>query len=161
MKKWTLRKKTRQGAVAVLFIIIIITLAGVYWSYTRPAETAVGYTAFPYSQESKVDYQVYLLPNELYEETYLGPGRAYISRLTDYINTEFMFRFWAEDEADINGRYSVIAKIEALTGRRIFLSGRKVFSFCHRMIFISGGKKYSCWKILSCLFPSMWLLRTK
>lgn len=127
MKKWTLRKKTRQGAVAVLFIIIIITLAGVYWSYTRPAETAVGYTAFPYSQESKVDYQVYLLPNELYEETYLGPGRAYISRLTDYINTEFMFRFWAEDEADINGRYSVTANIEALTGQENLLVWEKSF----------------------------------
>ena len=116
VKKWTL-EKTRQGAVAVLFITIIITLAGVYWSYTRPAETAGDYTVFPYSQESRVDYQVYLLPNKLYEETHLGPGRAYISGLTDYINTEFMFRFWAEKEADINGRYSVTANIEALTGQ--------------------------------------------
>jgi hypothetical protein len=67
-----------------------LALAGLYWSYTRPAETAVDYTAFPYSQESTLDYRVYLLPNELYEETYLGPGRAYISALTDYISTEFM-----------------------------------------------------------------------
>lgn len=140
IKKWTLKKKTRQGVIAVLLFILVLALAGLYWSYTRPAETAVEYTTFPYNQESTLDYRVYLLPNELYEETFLGPGRAYISALADYISTEFIYRFSAGSEAEIDGEYSVTANIVALTGQEDYLVWEKSFPLLAPETFHVNGK---------------------
>lgn len=140
IKKWTLKKKTRQGVIAVLLFILVLALAGLYWSYTRPAETAVDFTAFSYSQESMLDYRVHLLPNELYEEAYLGPGRAYISALTDYISTEFIYRFSAGSEADIKGEYSATANIVALTGQEDHLVWEKSFPLLATEAFHINGK---------------------
>lgn len=140
MKKWTLKKNTRQRVIAVLLFFLVLALAGLYWSYTRPAETTVDYTAFPYSQESTLDYRVYLLPNELYEETYLEPGRAYISALTDYISTEFAYRFSAGSKADIDGEYSVTANIVALTGQEDYLVWEKNFPLLAPEAFHVHGK---------------------
>lgn len=146
MKKWMLKKNTRQGIIIFLLLILVLALAGLYWSYTRPAETAVEYTAYPYTCESKVDYEVHLLPNELYEETSLGPGRAYISALTDYISTEFKFRFIAENDAEIIGEYSVTANIMAQTGQDDHLVWEKSIPLLPAETFNFRGKEILLWE---------------
>ena len=141
MKKKTLQKNVRQGIIAVLFLCLALALGGLYWSYTRPAETTVNYTAFPYTHENSLAYRVHLLPNDLFTETSLEPGRAYISSLTDYIDTRFVFRFAAENEAAINGEYCVTASLTAYTGPENNLVWEKVFPLLPVKTFQLRGKE--------------------
>lgn len=116
MKKKVLRKKTRQYLTGVLIFLIVFSLTGLCWSFTRPSVKEEEYQAFSYSQEANIDYRVNLLPNELFDEPALGPGRAYISSLTDTIDTNFTYQFSSQQEAEIKGEYSVVASLEAVTG---------------------------------------------
>lgn len=117
MKKRMLRKSIRQKIIAASLFFLIVALVGLYWTYSRPSETVESYTAFPYTLESTIDYQVHLRPNNLYEKPSIGPGRAYLSSLTDYIDTKFSYLFSAESAAELRGEYYVTATIKALTGR--------------------------------------------
>jgi len=116
MKKKVLRKKTRQYLTSTLIFFLVLALAGLYWSFTRPPVKEETYQAFSYSQEANIDYTVNLHPNDLFDEPSLGPGRAYISALTDTIGTKFTYQFSAQEEAEIKGELSVIASLEATTG---------------------------------------------
>ncbi|NLA27467.1 MAG: DUF5305 domain-containing protein [Firmicutes bacterium] len=108
--------KNKMGLLVGLGFLLVGALAGLFWSYTRPENRAIEQTTLPYIYESAVDYRVYLLPNDLYTETYLGPGRAYLSALSDYLEAEFTFHFTAEEEAELKGEYSVTALITAQGG---------------------------------------------
>lgn len=111
-----LGKNEKMGLLVGLGFLLVGALTGLFWSYTRPAKKAIEQTTLPYTYESEVDYRVHLLPNNLYTETYLGPGRAYLSDLADYLETEFTFHFAAEEEAELKGEYSVTALITAQSG---------------------------------------------
>lgn len=116
MKKTILKGNIRLGLLLGLGLLLLGALAGLFWSYARPAKTAAQYTARPYTYESAVDYRVRLQPNKLYDQQHLGPGRAYLSALTDSLETEFTFHFTAEEEAELKGEYSVSALIAARSG---------------------------------------------
>lgn len=116
MKKTILKGNMRLGLLLGLSLLLLGALAGLFWSYARPAKTAVEYTARPYTYESTVDYRVRLQPNKLYDQRHLGPDRAYLSALTDSLGTEFTFHFTAEEETELKGEYSVSALIIARSG---------------------------------------------
>jgi len=117
MKKIQLKKKTRQLLTVLLLILLIGSAAGLFWSFTRPSESIEEYTAYSCSQEVEIGYRVHLHPNEFFPESVLGAGRAYISELTDYLSTDFVYRFAGERDAEVKGEYSVTASLTAVTGR--------------------------------------------
>ena len=117
MKKRQLPKTTWLALVLVMGGLLAGSGAGLAWSRAAPAELVEEYTAYEYKQEAEIDYRVHLLPNELFEEEVLGPGWAYLTRLTDYLTVELHYRFEGEREAEIEITCSSTAYLTALTGR--------------------------------------------
>ena len=117
MRKRELPKTTWLALVLVMGVLLAGSGVGLAWSRAVPAELVEEYTAYEYKQEAEIDYQVHLLPNELFEEEVLGPGWAYLTRLTDYLTVELRYRFEGEREAKIEVTCSAFAYLTALTGR--------------------------------------------
>jgi len=117
MKKKPLPRRTWMIAALIVGVLFVGSGVGLIWSFTASAERVEEHTAYSYSKEADLDYRVRLLPNELFQERELGPGRAYLSRLTDYLNADLHYRFEGERDAQIEGAYSAVAYLTALSGR--------------------------------------------
>lgn len=78
---------------------------------------------YSYSQDARVKYRVYLLPNSLYPENSLEEGKLYLTNFVDYINTFFTYEFKGQRPAEIKGDYNVVASVEAtgLQGKQIWI----------------------------------------
>lgn len=116
-KSKPITKRTRSLVIYFLAGLLVFSAAGLFWSYNAEAEKEVTYRTYYYLQEAELDYLVFLLPNELFADRFLEPGRAYISALTDYIAVDFIYRFAGEREAVITAEYYVQASIIALTAQ--------------------------------------------
>lgn len=141
MKKMVLEKKIRRRLFSVLIFFLVLSLGGLYWSLIRSSESEEKYQAFSYKQEAKIDYLISLKENELFEEPTLGPGRAYISALTDTIGTSFTYQFSAQQEAEMQGEFGVIASLEALTGPENNILWEKKFILYPPESFSASGKE--------------------
>lgn len=64
-----------------------------------------------FNENSKIDYKVYLLPNDFYETPYLEKNMVYVSSLIDKIHVDFDYIFYAMDELDMNFSYSIMADL--------------------------------------------------
>lgn len=116
MRRKELSPKLRRITIGVLAVLMAVSVGGLGWSFLRPTVADEEYTAFAYNQEADIDYQVHMRPNEVLPGTVQEAGRAYITELTDYINTTFGYRFSGEETAEINAEYAVTAALTAYTG---------------------------------------------
>ncbi len=84
------RKNSRRGII-VLFIFLVLGSAGwTAWWYQQEETKVEEVPIFSHEHTASVDYRVYFHPNEFFPETVSAPpGLAYITLLTDYINTVF------------------------------------------------------------------------
>lgn len=64
-----------------------------------------------YSEKSNLDYRVYLLENEFYDEPFLGKDMLYVANLIDKILIDFDYTFESEEKEDINFDYKIVAKL--------------------------------------------------
>jgi len=87
---------------------------GLLWSYSAPAEKTIVNEDYHYWHKAELDYAVQLLPNSVFSEGLLNPGRVYVTELTDFITVNFIYRFSGERKADIRGNYRVTAELVAL-----------------------------------------------
>ena len=117
MTKKKLAKGIRQVVAGLLAGLLLVSIAGLIWANTAPAERTEEYKAYSYHQETGIDYRVHLVSNDLFGESVQSPGRAYITALTDHITADFKYRFTGTDTAKISGQYGVTATITATTGR--------------------------------------------
>ncbi len=116
MKKKQLPKKIWIAAAALLVVLLVGSGVGLAWSRAVPAEQVETYTAYAYTKQSEADYRVHLFPSDTFEEVQ-EPGKAYLSKLTDYIAADFYFNFQGEQEgAQLSGVYSAAAYLTATTG---------------------------------------------
>lgn len=100
------REKCIPAAVIVGLIIMVIIFFIACLSLTIKAE----YTLH-YSENSNLDYKVYLKENNYYEEEYLGKDRQYISTLIDYIDASFDYTFKADENIGLEYTYYVTASV--------------------------------------------------
>lgn len=113
--KIVVSRKTFIIASFLLIALLVLSLAGLLWSYTASAEEEAETITYSCRQEAVLNYRVYTVPNELFTERSLGPGRAYLTALTDYIAIDFKYNIFGESEAEINGEYDVTASLVAMT----------------------------------------------
>lgn len=73
-------------------------------SYTEQKSTK-------YSENSFLDYKVYLKPNDFYETNYLGKDMIYIASLIKNIQIDFNYNFFIEDFVNMNFSYDIIGKL--------------------------------------------------
>ena len=64
-----------------------------------------------YNEKSNLDYKVYLIKNDFYEQEYLEKDMLYVASLIDKILIDFDYKFESEDKEDIDFTYSVLAKL--------------------------------------------------
>lgn len=104
----SLNGKIRTGIILILLLIIAGCGAGLVWNnILRPGEVTEKVKVYSYQQAANIAYQVNLLPNNLFPETTLGPGQAYITSLTDSLQTQMEYTLTGEAAAELTGTYQV------------------------------------------------------
>ena len=92
----------------LFFVIIIIgcLILSLFVSFSITKTKKINY-----SNNSTIDYKVYLNDNEFYKEEYLNKGMAYVASLIDKININFNYKFNSDIRSDIEFKSKVIAKL--------------------------------------------------
>ncbi|MBR6680445.1 MAG: hypothetical protein IKL59_04210 [Clostridia bacterium] len=76
-----------------------------------------------YTENSSVDYKVYLKDNEFFEEEYLDEGHAYIAAFIDKVSADFRYQLNMEEEVVYDYSYKINAILEVThvsTGKVIY-----------------------------------------
>ena len=61
-----------------------------------------------YNEDSKINYQVYLKPNDFFQEEFLPENMSYVTSLIDYIKLNFSYELGFNDK--VSGNYSYYIK---------------------------------------------------
>lgn len=98
----------------VIIIVLLIIGAGVcfYLYYTTPHFMKESIIKYQYIHRGDVNYQVYLKPNDVYEEEIMEEGNTYITQIVDNIKVNFIYNFQGDASANIKGDYEIIALME-------------------------------------------------
>ena len=94
------RKKCIIAQTAVILLLTLVMLAS-FIAYQVMNQTYY----IEYTENSLVDYKVYLKENDFYEEEYLDKGQSYVASLIDNIKTDFIYRL-NMDASDVDYEYS-------------------------------------------------------
>lgn len=74
---------------------------------------------FKYTQQSDVNYRVFLKPNVLYNQASLtGDNGVFISEFVDYIKLHYNYAFKSTKKANIDVTYNVVAEMEGYVGEK-------------------------------------------
>ena len=106
-----INKRLKIGLIVILVAAIGIISFLLYRAINNPEYKDEKVILYKYNNKSTVNYEVFLKPNILYEKLSLGEGQIYISEFVDYIKTNFNYEFSGDKETDIQGNYSIIAKV--------------------------------------------------
>ena len=100
-----------------LFAFLSFSIFVVFMSFSIINEKKVNY-----SENSDIDYRVYLRKNDFYEEEYLGKNKVYVASLIKNIDVDFNYVFKIDNKSDINFDYDIIATlvIADSSGQNVF-----------------------------------------
>jgi len=75
-----------------------------------------------YTEKSNLDYKVYLLDNDFYDQKYLGKDMLYVASLIDNIALDFDYTFTSDKKENIDFSYDIIGKLSITneTGTKSF-----------------------------------------
>ena len=107
----TIPANTRRGVIALLSLLLLISAGLAAWWFNKPAQTAQGVPVYTCTQQIQVDYRVFLAQNQFFPAAVAGPGQAYITPLTQYIETVLNYSISGDSPADISGQYQVDARL--------------------------------------------------
>lgn len=113
INKQSLSPSLRRALITALIILFMGSAGTAAWWFRQPMQKEQAVTVYTGRQAAAIDYQVYLTPNNYFSADSVGPGLAYITPLTDYLNTRFTYQFAGQKPAQISGSYEVTT---ALTG---------------------------------------------
>ena len=104
--------------IIIAIIIFIISIVMIFKS-TNIAENVL----VSYNTNSRLDYKVYLFPNDFIKDEYMTKGKTYITNLVNKISLTYDFSLKSSDELKSNYKYDVIAKIivkHSSTGKELW-----------------------------------------
>lgn len=108
---FALDQKVRRGMIIFIALLTVIAGGMAVWKMKQPAEINKDIPAYKYSQNAQVDYRVFFLPNDNFPDKSAGPGRGYLTPITDYIDTKFSYNIRGDGASNINGQYKVDAVV--------------------------------------------------
>lgn len=108
---FALDKKVRTGIIILVSLLMVIAGVLAVWKLKQPAEVKQDTPAYKYNQQAQVDYRVFFLPNDHFAEKSAGPGRGYLTPITDYVDTRLSYNFRGDGTASINGQYKADAVV--------------------------------------------------
>ena len=105
-----LKGKDREKFIPASVIVGLILML-VIFLLAMLSLTFKGTYKLHYSDNSNLDYKVYLKENTYYPEKYLGKDQNYISSLIDYIDADFSYSFRSNDNLGLEYSYYVTAAV--------------------------------------------------
>ena len=103
------RERTVKRLIFDLILFVVLLALGIillYKSLGFESEKIV-----KYSEKSNLNYKVYLLENDFYEQDYLDKDMIYVASLIDKVLVDFDYNFESEDKENIDFTYSIVAKL--------------------------------------------------
>ncbi len=102
--------KRRKTIIIYLCFIIFFSALAVHFSFLY-IENTKNYNV-NYSENSNIDYKVYLKENNFFKENYLGKNNEYIASLINYINATFKYEMALDNkDADFTYKYKINAEV--------------------------------------------------
>jgi len=97
------RSLPRALLLALGVLLLAGSLAGLGYTFFRPALARPAATGPGYRQEGTFDYRVHLKPNALSDSTDLGPGGTYFARLVNDVQVSFAYHFGSDAPVQAQG----------------------------------------------------------
>jgi len=96
----------------IIRYIVFITLIFIITTFLIGQTTNENETLeIVYTENSNIDYKVYLKENDFFEESYWGQDNQYIASLIDYIQVDFKYELLAsEPNVDYKYTYKIVAE---------------------------------------------------
>ena len=88
--------------LVILIILFLLSLASLTIKNTYKLH---------YSEQSNLDYKVFLKDNEFFEKGYLEKDKQYVSSLIDYIDADFNYDFTAAESIGLSYDYTITADV--------------------------------------------------
>lgn len=107
--KIKLKVNIRKRVVTVLSVLLLVLLGMTAWKFLQPLRIEKDVPLYKFTQQAQVNYLVHILPNSFFPEKSAGPGRAYITSLTDNIETQLVYQIAGESPAQVKGDVQVTA----------------------------------------------------
>lgn len=144
MRRIRVRKNIRLGIIILCSIVIGSLILLTFNAYSNPGLDEKKVTLYSYESNGKINYEVFLKPNSLYEKKSLGEDQVYLSNLIDYLDTIYSYEFTGESVADIKGNYEITAVVEGYTGEadKITTIWKKEFPLVTKTDFQAKDKKF-------------------
>lgn len=100
----------RKTIIIYLCFIIFFSALAAHFSFLY-IENTKNYNV-NYSENSNIDYKVYLKENNFFKENYLGKNNEYIASLINYINATFKYEMALDNkDADFTYKYKINAEV--------------------------------------------------
>ncbi|HCF70734.1 MAG TPA: hypothetical protein DER33_03955 [Syntrophomonas sp.] len=107
----SIKEHIRRKIIIILSILLIASSGTALWHFLQPLELEKDIPACKYTQQAQVNYLVHFKPNNYFDEPTAGPGRGYITSLTDYIETQLVYQLKGDRPASVQGDMQVIARL--------------------------------------------------
>lgn len=113
LRKIGLGKKTRFFLLAIVGLLMVLSVYNIYRVFGEPLMIKKNVPIYSFQHQGKMDYRVQLKPNTILSETYLDSDEVYYSKLVESIDTDFSYRYTADQPAKLKVIYGVVAVVEA------------------------------------------------
>lgn len=102
--------KRKNKIISYVCIIVVLTFVALSFLLLFIENNKPTYVK--YTEESNLNYDVYLKENNFFEKDYLSSSKQYIASLIDYIDTKFEYKLKL-DKSDINYQYTykIVAEV--------------------------------------------------
>lgn len=108
MKKKIIKSKREIRIITISGIIVLFLMTILCLKAISKKEDSVMH----YSDNSQLDYNVFLKENDFYTTPSLPKDRLYVSTLIDYIDAKFNYNFHVVEDLNLGYKYSISAKVE-------------------------------------------------
>lgn len=97
-------------------LFVFLTLFGAFLIYM--GFNNIKNIVFNYKEDSKINYKVYLKPNQFFNTPYLEENKTYIASLIDYIDVNFDYtaNYSSSLSGDVKYKYTILLNANKTTG---------------------------------------------
>ena len=151
MKKRQLPRDIRLSSLVLCIAVIGVLITLSYSKYKNPSFDEEKVSLYSYESHGKVNYEVFLKPNSLYDKKSLGEDQVYLSNMVDSIDTNYSYGFTGEREAELKGSYEILAVIEGynVEGDKLTTIWKKEIPLLAKTSFEAKDNKFSLTKKIS------------
>ncbi len=109
--KIEIHKNHRIIILVVLCLLLTGSFYNLYRVYRESSTVSKDVPVYSYQHQGKLDYQVKIKPNSLFNEKTLGPGESYYTNLVEAIDAHCSYNYTADQPAKLTVSYMVVAVV--------------------------------------------------